>query len=143
MNLIHRIRPAISYLIKGKAQVNITPSIYYSSPNNALNGKRIIITGGGKGLGFSMAKKFTEEGAKVLIVGRNVAILEKSANQIGCEYLEFDVTHTGDFNEFINKSAEILGGIDCLVNNAGISLHESSFFDVSEETFDAQISTNF
>ncbi len=143
MNLIHRIRPAISYLIKGKAQVNITPSIYYSSPNNALNGKRIIITGGGKGLGFSMAEKFTEEGAKVLIVGRNVAILEKSANQIGCKYLEFDVTHTGDFNEFINKSAEILGGIDCLVNNAGISLHESSFFDVSEETFDAQISTNF
>lgn len=143
MNLIHRIRPAISYLIKGKAQVNITPSIYYSSPNNALNGKRIIITGGGKGLGFSMAKKFTEEGAKVLIVGRNVTLLEKSANQIGCKYLEFDVTHIGNFNEFINKSAGILGGIDCLVNNAGISLHENSFFDVSEETFDAQISTNF
>lgn len=143
MNLIHRIRPAISYLIKGKAQVNITPSIYYSSPNNALNGKRIIITGGGKGLGFSMAKKFTEEGAKVLIVGRNVTLLEKSANQIGCKYLEFDVTHIGYFNEFINKSAGILGGIDCLVNNAGISLHENSFFDVSEETFDAQISTNF
>lgn len=143
MNLIHRIRPAISYLIKGKAQVNITPSIYYSSPNNALNGKRIIITGGGKGLGFSMAKKFTEEGAKVLIVGRNVTLLEKSANQIGCKYLEFDVTHIGNFNEFINKSAGILGAIDCLVNNAGISLHENSFFDVSEETFDAQISTNF
>ena len=37
----------------------------------------------------------------------------------------------------------MLGGINCLVNNAGISLHEKTFFDVTPETFDAQINTNF
>ena len=143
MNLTHQIKPAISYLIKGKAQVNITPTICYSSPNNILDGKRIIVTGGGKGLGFSMAKKFTQEGANVLIVGRDVNVLEESADLIGCQYLELDVTHTNNFHKFIEKSVEKLGGVDCLVNNAGISLHENTFFDVNEETFDAQISTNF
>lgn len=37
----------------------------------------------------------------------------------------------------------MLGGINCLVNNAGISLHEKTFFDVTPETFDSQINTNF
>lgn len=143
MNLVHRIRPTIRYLLKGTPQVNVTPLICYSSANKSLDGKKVIITGGGKGLGFAMAKKFTEEGAKVLISGRNRKVLSAAAESIGCEFLELDVTRVSDFNAFIEKSHDILGGINCLVNNAGISLHENSFFDVTEETFDAQIFTNF
>lgn len=143
MSLIHRIKPTISYLLKGTAQINISPTICYSSAHRSLSGKKIIITGGGKGLGFSMAKKFTEEGAKVLISGRNIGILREAAESIGCNFLNLDVTRVSDFNAFIERCHDILGGINCLVNNAGISLHEKSLFDVTEETFDAQISTNF
>lgn len=143
MTLLNRLRPAIRYLLKGTAQVQTTSLIYYSSPNNVLKDKNIVITGGGKGLGFAMAKKFTEEGADVLIAGRNEGTLKHSANLIGCQYLTLDVTDVKSFKGFIDECSSKLNGIDCLVNNAGISLHENSLFDVTEETFDAQIATNF
>ena len=51
---------------------NITTArIVYTSPSSKLIGKKIIVTGGGRGLGFAMAKKFKSEGADVLIAGRN------------------------------------------------------------------------
>ena len=62
-------------------------NIYYLSSNQRLVGKSIIITGGGHGLGYAMAKKFKLEGAKVLIAGRNEEILKKSSEEIGCSYL--------------------------------------------------------
>lgn len=143
MILTQRIKPALRYLLRGTAQVNISPTICYSSANQLLKGKKIVVTGGGKGLGYSMAKKFTEEGANVIISGRNTQILKEAADSIGCKYLELDVTQVGEFHQFIETCHNMLEGINCLVNNAGISLHENSFFDVTETTFDAQTSTNF
>ena len=43
---------------------------------------------------------------------------------------------------FMNQANQMLGGVNCIVNNAGISLHESTFFDVTSETFDKQVNTN-
>ena len=48
---------------------HITAKVYYLSPNEKLKGKKILITGGGRGLGSAMAEKFTKEGASVLICG--------------------------------------------------------------------------
>ncbi len=79
-------------------------------------GKKIVITGGGRGLGFAMAQKFVSEGANVLIAGRNVEVLQESANTIGCQYLPLDVQNTESFEEFANKANEMMGGINCLVN---------------------------
>ena len=56
--------------------------------------------------------------------------------------MTLDVQDTNSFDKFINDANCMLGGVDCLVNNAGISLHEPTFFDVTPETFDAQIATN-
>ena len=89
-----------------------------------------------------MAKKFCEEGAKVLIAGRNEETLRKSASEIGCEFLTLDVQDTASFGKFIADADQKLGGLDCLVNNAGISLHEDGFLAVKPEQFDAQVSTN-
>lgn len=136
------IKRGITYIIKGIPQKKVTASITYSSPSERLKGKNIIITGGGRGLGFSMAKKFVEEGANVLIAGRNEDTLKKSAKAIGCLYLQLDVLSIASFDSFIKQADEMLGGVNCLVNNAGISLHENSFFDVTPESFDAQFSTN-
>ena len=121
---------------------NITANIFYLQPDNRLTGRRIIVTGGGKGLGAAMATKFVSEGASVLISGRNEKILKEKAEQIGCKYLTLDVQDTNSFDKFIHDADRILGGVDSLVNNAGISLHEPTFFDVTSETFDTQIATN-
>ena len=132
---------ALRTIINGPAK-HVSADISLSYPNERLKDKRIIITGGGRGLGASMAKKFVEEGAKVLIVGRNDKMLKETAETIGCHYMTLDVTQPEHFHDFIQKADEILGGVNALVNNAGISLHENTFFDVTPETFDKQVDTN-
>lgn len=133
---------SIHYIISGVPQYNVKAEITLSQPHNILSGKHILVTGGGRGLGCAMAKKFVAEGAKVLIAGRNVETLKKSSTEIGCEYLVLDINETSNFDVFIKEAEEKLGAIDTLVNNAGISLHEPTLFDVTEESFDKQISTN-
>lgn len=138
----NKIKRAAKYIIYGVPQYDVKAEIHYLSPSNKLSGKKIIVTGGGKGLGAAMANKFVSEGASVLISGRNEKILKEKAEQIGCKYLTLDVQDTNSFDKFIHDADRILGGVDSLVNNAGISLHEPTFFDVTSETFDTQIATN-
>lgn len=136
------IKRGFKYVLNGTPIQNITADISYLQPNGRLSGKKIIVTGGGKGLGAAMATKFVSEGALVLISGRNEETLKEKAEQIGCQYLTLDVQKTDSLDKFIHDADRILGGVDCLVNNAGISLHEATFFDVTPETFDAQMATN-
>lgn len=141
MGLKSKIKHLISFLLHGETKP-IYAKISYLAPNSQLAGKKIVITGGGRGLGYAMAKKFVAEGAEVLIAGRNEKTLQKSAAELNCKYLTLDVQDTSSFKGFIEKAAEMLGGINCLVNNAGISLHEAGFLDVSPEQFDSQVNTN-
>lgn len=120
----------------------VTANITYSAPNERLKGKKIIITGGGRGLGASMAKKFIKEGADVLVAGRSEKSVKDTADMLGCKYLILDVSKPETFKNFIMKADEVLGGVNAIVNNAGISLHEATFFDVTPETFNAQVETN-
>lgn len=142
MSIKTYLKRGVTYILRGVPQKNVIAQITYSSPSEQLKGKKIIITGGGRGLGLAMAKKFTEEGADVLISGRNETTLKEAANNIGCKYMVLNVQDTTTFNTFINNANDILGGVNCLVNNAGISLHEPTFFDVTPESFDSQIATN-
>lgn len=138
----NRIKRTVKYIVKGISLYNVKADIHYISPSNKLAGKKVIVTGGGRGLGAAMARKFTVEGADVLISGRNEVTLRKEAEAIGCKYLTLDVQDTSALDRFVSDADKLLGGVDCLVNNAGISLHEPTFFDVTPETFDAQIATN-
>ena len=135
------IRHLKSFLLQRESRP-IVASISYLNPSEKLKGKKIIITGGGRGLGFAMAKRFAAEGGEVLISGRDEETLKASAKEIGCKYLKLDVQNVNSFFEFIDKAEELLGGINCLVNNAGISLHENGILDVSQDQFDSQIATN-
>lgn len=143
MSLKNYIRRGLQYAIHGVPTQHTTARITYTSPNQVLLNKKIIITGGGRGIGLAMAKKFVSEGASVLIAGRNEDTLKASAAEIGCQYLKLDVQDTSSFNVFVDRADKMLGGANCLVNNAGISLHEKTFMDVTPESFDAQINTNF
>lgn len=143
MNLSKYLKRGIQYVLHGVPNKTIKAEISYLSSNGRLKDKKIIITGGGRGLGASMAEKFVEEGAEVLIVGRTEKTVKESAERIGCKYLTLDVSKVDTFKDFIQNADELLGGVNCLVNNAGISLHERTFFDVTPETFVQQVDTNF
>lgn len=143
MSLMLYIKRGISYILRGTPIKHIIAEISFLEPNRRLSGKKIIITGGGRGLGASMAEKFVNEGAEVLVVGRTEKTIKDTAKRIGCKYMTLDVCNVKTFGDFMQKADELLDGVNCLVNNAGISLHESSFFDVTPDTFDRQIDTNF
>lgn len=123
--------------------VKIEAAVSYLQPNERLAGKHIVVTGGSRGIGYAMAQKFTKEGATVLITGRNRESLKKAASEIGCKYMILDIQDVSQFESFIDDAESTLSGFDCLVNNAGVSLHEPSFFDVTPDSFDLQIRTNF
>lgn len=142
MEIKSKLKHAISFLLHGEAKP-IYANIHYLAPNEHLKDKKIVITGGGRGLGFAMAKKFIVEGADVLIAGRNEKTLKARAEELSCKYLTLDVSNPTDFKAFIDNADKILGGVNVLVNNAGVSLHEPTFFDVTPETFDKQVDTNF
>lgn len=139
MDIKRNIKTILKLLQRKKV---IKADIVLLSPNQRLVGKKVIITGGNRGLGFSMAKKFTDEGAEVLITGRDEEKLEKAAKEIGCKYMQYDVTDFTHMDEFIKEADDLLGGANVLVNNAGISLHEGTIMDVHYEQFDKQIETN-
>lgn len=120
----------------------LTAKITYLEPNQRLQGKKIIITGGGRGLGYAMAKKFQAEGAEVLIAGRSNETLKKAASEIGCNYIQYDVSDFQHADDFITKADEMLDGANVLINNAGVSLHEGNIFDVNEDQYDVQFNTN-
>ena len=97
MGLKTYISRALRYIIKGTPIKEITANISYLHVNNRLQDKKIIITGGGRGLGATMAAKFTAEGADVLIVGRGEKNLKETAEKIGCKYLILDVCDISTF----------------------------------------------
>lgn len=93
-------------------------------------------------MGKAMAKEFIRQDARVVITGRDPETLRKTAEEIGCDWLQFDVTDIKSHDGIITRSKQLMGGLDVLVNNAGISLHEGSSENVSPEQFEAQIECN-
>lgn len=129
----------------GKTKVNITAKLSPIEHGNILAGKKVLITGGGRGLGKVMAKKCVKEGATVVISGRNQEHLRKTVAELGeerCSYIVFDVTNVDAMDEFVIEANSRVDGLNCLICNAGISLHEKNILEVSQEQFDQQINTN-
>ena len=135
-NALIRIKKILPFTRIVKANITVLEA------NNRLSGKKIIITGGSKGLGYAMAKKFVLEGAEVLITGRDEESLKKSASEIGCKYIPYDVSDFEHMDDFILQADNLIGGANVLVNNAGISLHEGNIRNVQFEQFDKQININ-
>ena len=146
MNLKIYIKRVLRYILKGVPNKHITVVTKQISPNNLLKDKCIIITGGGRGLGYYMAQTCIAEGAEVLITGRNEERLKESSEQLGsnCKYLVFDVQNVSEIPDFFKKASKIFNNkkIDCLISNAGISLHEGNFRNVTEDSWDKQLNTN-
>lgn len=82
---------------------------------------KVLITGGSSGIGKATAKLFVEQGAQVVITGRNKEKLETVAQEIGATPLHFDISDLKSIPAKAKETLELLGGkIDVLINNAGI-----------------------
>jgi NAD(P)-dependent dehydrogenase (short-subunit alcohol dehydrogenase family) len=100
--------------------------------SNELEGKRTLITGAAGGLGRAIAELYAERGAKVALADLDGDAAEREAALIGGDAigLACDVTKPADVQAAIERTVEAFGGLDVLVNNAGIEigkpLHEHS-----------------
>ena len=87
-----------------------------------LKKKNIIITGASGGIGNSIIEKFNECGANILASGTRVEKLEELKNKFNnIKILKFDISQSEKIEEFIENASNELGGLDCIVNNAGIT----------------------
>ena len=89
---------------------------------NNLENKNIIVTGASGGIGNSIIEKLSKCGANILATGTKIEKLEqlkKKFNKI--KILKFDISQSEKIEEFIENSSKQLGGLDCIVNNAGVT----------------------
>jgi 3-oxoacyl-[acyl-carrier protein] reductase len=87
-----------------------------------LKDKRIIITGATGGIGNSIVDKLYEHGANILASGTRIEKLEQLKNKFEkIKILKFDISQSEKIEEFIDNASNELGGLDCIVNNAGIT----------------------
>lgn len=107
-------------------------------------GKRVLVTGGSRGLGLEIAKAFCVAGANVVISGRNADALNKVQLALKSEQLWLQVVAADIVDEaepLILRSAEILGGLDILIHAAGIRDRRGTL-DMSPADFSAVIDVN-
>jgi len=87
-----------------------------------LENKNIIVTGASGGIGNSIVEKLNECGANVLASGTRLEKLEELKDKFNkIKILKFDISQSEKIEEFIDNAANELGGLDCIVNNAGIT----------------------
>ena len=87
-----------------------------------LENKNIIVTGASGGIGNSIVEKLNDCGANVLASGTRIEKLEELKSKFNkIKILKFDISQSDKIEEFIDNAANELGGLDCIVNNAGIT----------------------
>jgi 3-oxoacyl-[acyl-carrier protein] reductase len=103
-----------------------------------LKGKLALVTGAGSGFGAGIAKRFAEEGAKVLVNDVNPQG-EKIAREIGGHFLQGDVTKSADWARLMREAGPAL---EIVVNNAGWTHRNKPYLEVSEAEFDKVYAVN-
>ena len=87
-----------------------------------LKNKKVVITGGSRGIGYAILKEFYENNSKVLTIGSNLQNLENVKKDFpNIKIIQLDLKNNLDLKEKFPKLIGELGGIDILVNNAGIT----------------------
>ncbi len=112
-----------------------------------LSGKTAVITGGNSGIGFGIARRLADEGAKGIIIGRNQKTLDDTSETLGGAFLpiQCDVTQIDNLESAFKDTKEQFGGFDVLVVSAGGAVSPGSvqpFADVDEQSFDSMTDLN-
>jgi len=108
-----------------------------------LDGKVALVTGGSRGIGYATAKILSENGATVIITGKDAQRLEKSSSEIpNCIGIAGDIQKTNDVKNIVKKTIEEFGRLDILVNNAGIFPQIKQLHEIEEEEWSKVIDVN-
>lgn len=111
-----------------------------------LKGKKVLVTGGSKGIGKDIALALAKQGADVGITGRNEADLVSTTNKLkrihpNSFYLKADIQDIQSVHEMVDNAVSTLGNIDILINNAGINIAKPAL-EVTEKDWNQVIDTN-
>jgi NAD(P)-dependent dehydrogenase (short-subunit alcohol dehydrogenase family) len=110
-----------------------------------LSGKRVLISGGSSGIGLATAQRFLEEGARVVVGGLEAAEVTAAVAALHTfgevSGVPGDVSHDQDAARLIEAAAGALGGLDVLINNAGIARRDS-FLNMTAEAWDRILAVN-
>ncbi len=109
---------------------------------------RVLITGGGSGIGKAVARRFLADGLKVTLLGRHQEKLDAARTELNNENvftLQGDVSKVKEIPGYLEAAANMMGGLDGLVNNAGILLPSERGWepwDITEQEWDQMIGIN-
>src|SRR5579863_6704154 len=108
-----------------------------------LNGKRVLITGGASGIGAATAARFLEEGSAVCVLDRDAKANDKIQQLLPglAGALTADVSNLKKVEAAVEDALRIMGGVDVLINNAGISIRHD-FLKITPEEWDKVIAVN-
>ena len=101
-----------------------------------LEGKVVLITGGGSGIGLATAKLFRHEGAEIAIAGRRADVLQNAAREVGGALAcACDVSDESAVRDLVARVVERYGRIDVLVHSAGINPNRTDLIETDLDTF--------
>lgn len=108
-----------------------------------LNGRRALISGGSSGIGAATARRLTDAGARVVVVGRRSAPLEALSDEIGesCTPIQADLADPTQLETVVTRAVETLGGLDIVINSAARA-DWMPFDQLDRATFDDMFGLN-
>src|SRR3954453_14336599 len=107
-----------------------------------LEGKRVIVTGGTSGIGEATSRRFLDEGARVVALAVGEDEVATAAERIpGLHAIRCDVADAGDVGGAFGEADTVLGGVDVLIANAGISVRKP-FLEIEEADWQRVLDVN-
>jgi NAD(P)-dependent dehydrogenase (short-subunit alcohol dehydrogenase family) len=90
-----------------------------ASPSGSMAGERVIVTGGGSGIGAATCRLVVREGGQVSVLGRRMETVQPIADEVGAVALQVDVRDQEQVNRAVGEAAMAMGGLTGICNNAG------------------------